>query len=192
MSEFTLAAVKTYLKLSRIALAAALIDDVEYDARIAFLRNETEDGGSILRTSSEEDSRFEESEEREARTRRSGGSQDDDKLAFRSSDPRVSEWVFRPGDPDPYPSVPHGHSHDRPQPKLDAYRGYVWLKNPQRLANRRVSRADIAALWNDQAFRTAAADALAHFIDNNPRARAILLSRGIQDPLKLPTFRRGR
>lgn len=77
----------------------------------------------------------------------------------------LDAWHFRVGDPDPLPSVPHGHWQNRPKPKLDPYLGWVYDGTSK---VRRESRASIVQLWNDQKFRTFAAKAINLFIASNP------------------------
>ena len=43
----------------------------------------------------------------------------------------LSIWEFHPYDTDYFPSVPHGHYQGRPQPKLDAYLGWVYSGSRQ-------------------------------------------------------------
>lgn len=109
--------------------------------------------------------------------------------AFRSRDPSVAGWYFRPTDPDPQPSIPHGHWRNKAQPKLDAYRGVIWQKHPVKSTGQRLSRSQVGALWNDPAFREMARKAVIHMIDWHPSARGIILARGVAHPLRMPRRR---
>ena len=44
-----------------------------------------------------------------------------------------SKWIFTKGDPDPYPSVPHGHKNSQNQswPKLNPYTGWIFKNKSQ-------------------------------------------------------------
>ena len=78
---------------------------------------------------------------------------------------KYREWKFIKGDPDPLPSVPHGHWQTKHIHNLDAYQGHVFEKTKWL---RRVSREEIILLWNDVDFRQFAREELDHFISNNP------------------------
>jgi len=77
----------------------------------------------------------------------------------------LSNWVFHPYDPDHFPSVPHGHYQGKPQPKLDAYLGWIY-KGAQQIS--REDRWKIVALWNDNAFRAVALAAINYYLTNFP------------------------
>ena len=68
----------------------------------------------------------------------------------------LSHWIFHRSDPDPFPSVPHGHYKGQKQPKLDAYLGYIYNGAAQ---TGRESRKKIISLWNDPKFRAFASQA---------------------------------
>jgi hypothetical protein len=93
----------------------------------------------------------------------------------------LSDWQFRKGDPDPFPSVPHGHRIADIRRKLDPYRGFTYLKGWQ---DGRVSRASTIALWNDTAFRQFAHEAIYHFVAQHPHWNWMG-----RDPFKLPRRR---
>lgn len=78
-----------------------------------------------------------------------------------------AKWLFRKGDPDWFPSIPHGHLLRRDKIKLDAYRGYTFDTRHANAPLKREPRAYVINLWNTEAFRIFAADALRHFIANN-------------------------
>ena len=94
----------------------------------------------------------------------------------------LQSWEFRKGDPDPYPSVPHGHFISNNKKKLDAYLGTIFLMG---VASGRESRASIIALWNDQSFRAFAAEAIRHFAAGHPN-----WNWRVPDPYRLPGRRR--
>lgn len=78
----------------------------------------------------------------------------------------LKRWHFIKGDPDPMPSVPHGHDEGRPFPKLDPYLG--WIHASTTTTSGRLSHDDTRALWNDDRFRDFASAALLHFAQENP------------------------
>lgn len=96
--------------------------------------------------------------------------------------PALRSWVFIVGDPDPYPSVPHGHWRRMPKPKLDPYLGWIYDGTRQ---IRRESRRNIILLWNEQSFRTFAQKSVTHFIAQNPR-----FTWRVRNPGKMPRARR--
>lgn len=77
-----------------------------------------------------------------------------------SDDPEYIEflfmgWIFIKGDPDPYPSTPHGHlgSKTRQWPKLNPYNGRVFSAMHQEDKSRRLSKKSMSVLWNDESFK---------------------------------------
>ena len=78
----------------------------------------------------------------------------------------LARWQFVKGDPDPHPSVPHGHDNGKTFPKLDPYLGWIHASTTKKCG--RLSRDDTRALWNDARFRDFASAALLHFIRENP------------------------
>jgi hypothetical protein len=93
----------------------------------------------------------------------------------------LSGWEFHKGDPDPFPSVPHGHGVNDSRRKLDPYRGFTYFKGSQ---IGRVPRKMSVALWNDLTFRQFATEALHQFINRNPNWRW-----RVRDPFRLPSRR---
>lgn len=65
-----------------------------------------------------------------------------------------NKWVFTIGDADCYPSVPHGHLHNKnnPYPKLNPYTGKAFLKSRAEDVSLRLSRAEMKTLWSDSKF----------------------------------------
>ena len=95
----------------------------------------------------------------------------------------LSVWVFHPYDPDYFPSIPHGHFNGQPQPKLDAYLGWVYQSARQ---IRREPRASIVALWNDAAFRAVAAAAINYYLTSHPQYSGWR----VRNPRRLPRRRK--
>lgn len=97
-----------------------------------------------------------------------GGSPPPNWLEFIPSGPisHLKRWHFIKGDPDPLPSVPHGHGEGRPFPKLDPYLG--WIHASTSKTSGRLSQDETRALWNDGRFRDFASAALIHFVQENP------------------------
>lgn len=73
-----------------------------------------------------------------------------DRLEF-----QFSNWVFTKGDPDPYPSVPHGHwrAANNNWPKVNPYTGRAFKVKHQEDTHSRLSKFDLRSLWNDDKFR---------------------------------------
>jgi hypothetical protein len=94
----------------------------------------------------------------------------------------LPKWKFHQADPDFFPSIPHGHWEGRPQPKLDAYLGWVYLGSAQ---IRREPRQHIIALWNDEKFREFAGHAIDYYLTNFPR----YIGWRVPDPRRLPRRR---
>jgi len=90
-------------------------------------------------------------------------------------------WVFTKGDPDPSPSVPHGHKNDKNQswPKLNPYTR--WIFDKVNSAQERISVKEQVALWNDKDFRQFCTEHLLWFIDRNPDYQF-----KVNHPLRLP------
>ena len=93
------------------------------------------------------------------------------------------KWVFTLGDPDPFPSIPHGHvtRKTNPWPKLDPFRGRCFLGPDQEDRGRRLSKDELRKLWNDGAFRDEALKQVDWWLENRPR----WLWR-VRDPRRLP------
>jgi hypothetical protein len=103
-------------------------------------------------------------------------------LFMPASSTGLQDWEFHKGDPDPQPSVPHGHRYKKDMQKLDPYLGYVSSKGKE---INRVSRESIIKLWNLKTFRDFAREAIEHFMQQN------ILWTGwkVADPKKLPRRR---
>lgn len=63
-------------------------------------------------------------------------------------------WIFTLGDPDCYPSVPHGHLHQKTKewPKLNPYTGRIFATAHAEDHSRRLTKAEMRILWNDKDF----------------------------------------
>lgn len=85
-------------------------------------------------------------------------------LLFISSIPGMNQWEFHKGDPDPYPSVPHGHHCSTHHNRLDPYLGRVYCKSQEL---KRVPRDLIIELWNSKKFREFSIEAIEHFRQQN-------------------------
>jgi hypothetical protein len=94
----------------------------------------------------------------------------------------LSRWHFIKGDPDPHPSVPHGHDQGRSFPKLDPYLGWIHVSTTR--TGGRLSKDDTRALWSDRRFRDFASAALVHFAQENPN-----YVWRVPRPLRLPRLR---
>jgi len=67
----------------------------------------------------------------------------------------LNTWVFTKADPDPFPSVPHGHfkSQNNKWPKLNPYTGRVFMAKHQEDKTRRLSKDEMRKIWRDREFR---------------------------------------
>jgi hypothetical protein len=65
-------------------------------------------------------------------------------------------WVFTKADPDPYPSVPHGHfqSQSKQWPKLNPYTGRVYVSKHQEDKTRRLTKKQMKKIWTDEKFKS--------------------------------------
>lgn len=79
-------------------------------------------------------------------------------------------WMFTKGDPDPYPSTPHGHwrSKDRKWPKLNPYTGRVYARNESEDVSRRLDRMQLHILWRDEAYKDFCRGHLVWFVETFP------------------------
>lgn len=103
-------------------------------------------------------------------------------IYFWTSAGGLKNWFFRPGDPDFFPSIPHGHWENRDAPKLDSYLG--WVYNGSKQCDR-IKRKSIVALWNDEAFRDIAAKAIDYYLTHHPHYNGWRVA----DPRRLPRRR---
>jgi hypothetical protein len=94
----------------------------------------------------------------------------------------LSHWIFNIGDPDFFPSIPHGHYQGHKWPKLDAYLGWTYTHSRQ---GKREPRQNIIALWNDDKFRDFALRAINWYIGQYPNFQW-----RVPNPLRLPKKRR--
>ncbi len=80
-----------------------------------------------------------------------------------------STWKFTLGDPDYFPSIPHGHLNQNEKIKLDSYLGYTYDTSNGNMKLKREDRAYIVKLWNDAKFRDFAVKQIHWFISQYPR-----------------------
>lgn len=66
----------------------------------------------------------------------------------------INKWMFTVGDRDCYPSVPHGHLHNKTNewPKLNPYTGRVFSAVHAEDTANRLTKAAMKTLWNDTHF----------------------------------------
>jgi hypothetical protein len=83
----------------------------------------------------------------------------------------LGKWHFTQGDPDSYPSVPHGHENSKTQswPKLNPYTGRVFAKMDEEDRFRRLSRDEMRTIWRDSAFVDRARDQVLWYSGSNPK-----------------------
>ncbi len=65
----------------------------------------------------------------------------------------LNKWVFSVGDPDCYPSVPHGHLHKKKKwPKLNPYVGREFSGMHVEDTKAHLTRSEMKQLWNNKDF----------------------------------------
>jgi len=90
-------------------------------------------------------------------------------------------WGFTLGDPDHFPSIPHGHLKSNSKIKLDSFLGYTFdTSNNKQL--KRESKEYIAKLWNSEKFRAFSLKQINWFINKNPSFKW-----RTNNPVRLPT-----
>lgn len=96
-------------------------------------------------------------------------------------------WVFTIGDPDPFPSIPHGHLNSKNQawPKLNPYTGWVYSTKSQ--TTKRLTKRDMRILWSNEKFRQLCYDHVSWFICTNPDFEL-----GIIHKLRFPKWNKSR
>lgn len=169
-------AVRCFSILTELSLVLEVIDEGTFDERMEYLRELL--GGPDAGTNGTDEARPEGAVEAPAGDR----AHDDILKGSSGSGGKLPDWVqfipggaighlkrweFIKGDPDPLPSVPHGHDEGRPFPKLDPYLGWIHASTKQ--TNGRLSQDDTRALWNHDGFRDFASAALIHFARENPK-----------------------
>lgn len=94
-------------------------------------------------------------------------------------------WHFTGADPDPYPSVPHGHldSENRRWPKLNPYTGRVYDHVEEQNISLMLTRKQLTLLWGDEKFRDFCLERVKWYKDTYPRYRW-----RVTDPMILPRY----
>lgn len=94
------------------------------------------------------------------------------------------KWVFTKGDPDPFPSVPHGHldSQNASWPKLNPYTGWAYSASGKKIE--RLTKREMKTLWNDDAFVTFCYEHVSWFIGTYPHFHL-----PTKTPLRFPKWR---
>lgn len=79
-------------------------------------------------------------------------------------------WIFTESDPDPIPSIPHGHykDKDKPEPKLNPYTGKAININGSEDKKRRLTKKEMVILWDSSVFQEFCIKKLRHFVNNEP------------------------
>lgn len=186
-------AIAVYLFLSHWSYEAGLIRASELEDRFAILRALTEDDASNAWEFGDGTRDFEPGDEAVGEE---GSCGDCDVLGLggQTSDlmqliPRVlsTKWVFIKGDPDNYPSVPHGHyeTKGKPWPKLDPYTGRAFKAKDQEEDRLRLTKKEMADLWNDRTFRSFCLEHIAWYYEAYPYYRF-----RVENPRRLPRWRR--
>lgn len=106
---------------------------------------------------------------------------DDDWIQFLC----LGVWVFTKSDPDPYPSIPHGHyqSKNRAWPKLNPYTGRVFSSKHQEDPSQRLSKSDMKNVWRDEKFRSFCREMIIWYQEQYPHFKF-----GVRWPRRLPRW----
>ncbi|MBL0576349.1 hypothetical protein [Aeromonas caviae] len=82
----------------------------------------------------------------------------------------LGTWVFTKADPDPYPSIPHGHylSQNNSWPKLNPYTGRVFLSVHQEDKSKRLSKKDMQKIWRDEKFKSFCREMVVWYKEQHP------------------------
>lgn len=94
-------------------------------------------------------------------------------------------WEFTIGDPDPFPSIPHGHLKSKRMIKLDSYLGYTFDTSNGNKLLKRETKKYIASLWNQHKFRDFATKQINWFLYHNPH-----FNWRVNNPKRIPRRRR--
>lgn len=97
----------------------------------------------------------------------------------------LRKWYFTGSDPDPYPSVPHGHlnSAARAWPKLNPYTGRVYCQKHQEDTSLRLTKNEMKAVWDDPKFRAFCRSHILWYLEQNPYYQFPVVH-----PLRLPRW----
>lgn len=161
---FTDDAADAFVATTVLAIEHGLLDFEEFRCRLSLLFGTDLDA---------ERSPVSEGENRPADNGYEGAALPNGLVHFGISSPAsLAQWVFTIGDPDPLPSIPHGHyRHQNGMPKLDPYTGWISDRRGARL--RRLTRAEVAGFWNDVRFRANALAAIQHALTDPAMSGAV-------------------
>ena len=95
----------------------------------------------------------------------------------------LGKWIFARSDPDPYPSLPHGHLQHgrRPWPKLNPYTGRVFSAKHREDVSLRLDNSRLRRIWADAAFRDFCRIQIVWYTEANPH-----FVFPVRHPLRLP------
>lgn len=180
-----------YLKYSFIQYKYGLINIFEYTERIITLKNLIDPSNTLNRllntlinTQCEkhtdlnifEDNKYFKSEIfiSQKFNNNSGFQNDNDFYKFIiNTSSQGYKWNFIKGDPDFFPSIPHGHSKKNKTVKLDSYLGYIYTTSKtnsnKELNVGREDREFIIKLWNNNKFRRFAIDTINFYLHKYPK-----------------------
>lgn len=97
----------------------------------------------------------------------------------------LEQWVFTKSDPDPYPSIPHGHylNQKNKWPKLNPYTGRVFKAMHQEDITMRLSKKDMQKLWRDKKLKVFCREMITWYKKQYPH-----ITFPVRHPLKMPTW----
>lgn len=97
----------------------------------------------------------------------------------------LGTWVFTKSDPDPYPSVPHGHykNKDRRWPKLNPYTGRVYSSKHSEDSSKRLTKNQMRIIWRDESFRSFCREIVIWYQEQFP-----YLNFPVRSPLRMPIW----
>lgn len=176
-------------RLSDLSYKLGIIELAEYEERLAVAEwlLQPNGQGPDPRAPSEDPRAQEEPRESRNDIRDSGSSSRVDQIAGEAGEedglPRflaLGTWVFTLGDPDCYPSVPHGHHLRKttPWPKLNPYVGRVFVDVHREDVRRRLTRLEMKQLWKDDEFVAHCREQVVWYSDFAPRYAFPLARRG--------------
>lgn len=176
--EFSPEALDLYEFLTHVSFKYGLINIFTLDERLEFIKNE-----DAYETNSEvvESKNFINPVQKMPRRIESPS------LALMTAEKGVLNdfWGFTLGDPDPFPSIPHGHLKSNNKIKLDSYLGFTFNTANNNQPLKRETKAYIASLWNDEKFRELALKQINWFINKNPHYKW-----KVNHPVRLPMRKR--
>lgn len=182
--------IQTMITLSELSFNLGLIDISEYEERIevAYWLSAEDSSLSDPREMNDEESALEKTPDYDYPVSESVSIIDAGKT--RDSDWQLElivlkKWYFTRSDPDPYPSVPHGHlnSATRPWPKLNPYTGRAFKAKHQEETSLRLSKREMRDIWRAETFRNYCRSHIVWYMETHP-----YFTFRVRHPMRLPLW----